>query len=209
MQFLLSLGKGFLLAAVAGEVLVPFLLAPFDRGYSHLTQPISSLGRAKSPVRLPFSLWMLVAGLLLLLSLPGLYMAFAPSDKCLRLLLVIFVGLFAIGACILSCFFPVGESKADLTLRAKIHGAGSVLGFLLLQFVPLLLCLLCLRAQDPAGAVLCALCFALALAGFVLLILADKPSFAGSFVQNEGLWQRLDLLFLYLPLVYAALRHWP
>ena len=34
---------------------------------------------------------------------------------------------------------------------------------------------------------------------FTLFILADKPAFQGTAVAREGLWQRLSLLCMYLP----------
>ena len=50
--------------------------------------------------------------------------------------LLVFVVFFAIGACIFTCFFSVNESKEVVTLASKIHGAGSVVGFMLFLFVP-------------------------------------------------------------------------
>lgn len=43
--------------------------------------------------------------------------------------------------------------------------------------------------------------FALALLFFVLFVMADKPHFRGSIGTYEGLWQRLALLCMYIPLV--------
>ena len=45
----------------------------------------------------------------------------------------------------------------------------------------------------------CLLCFVLAAGFFTLFILADKPAFQGTAVAREGLWQRLSLLCMYLP----------
>ena len=50
-----------------------------------------------------------------------------------------------------------------------------------------------------------AVCGVLALAFFALFVMSDKEEFAGTAVNNEGLWQRLNLVFMYLPLAVVAL----
>lgn len=42
---------------------------------------------------------------------------------------------------------------------------------------------------------------------FVLFIMADKPQFQQTPAVKEWLWQRLHLLFMYLPLGYIAARN--
>jgi hypothetical protein len=34
--------------------------------------------------------------------------------------------------------------------------------------------------------------------------MADKERFSNSIIDNEGLWQRLNLIFMYAPLVIVA-----
>ena len=41
---------------------------------------------------------------------------------------------------------------------------------------------------------------------FVLFVMSDKPEFENTFIQNEGLWQRLNLIFMYLPLVIVSIQ---
>ena len=50
--------------------------------------------------------------------------------------------------------------------------------------------------------------FVLALVFFSLFVMSDKPGFRNTFIDNEGLWQRLNLLFMYLPLAAAACTRW-
>ncbi|MFR4560400.1 MAG: hypothetical protein ACLT5P_03720 [Flavonifractor plautii] len=45
------MGWYFLLAAAGLDLLLPFLLAPFDPGFSHRRQVMSVLGSPESPVR--------------------------------------------------------------------------------------------------------------------------------------------------------------
>ena len=40
-----------------------------------------------------------------------------------------------------------------------------------------------------------------------MVIMADKPAFKGKGLALEGLWQTLNLLFMYLPLFYIVLSH--
>jgi hypothetical membrane protein len=135
METITAYGWHFLLAAIIGEMAVPFILAPFYKGYSHTKMAISSLGSTASPVRLPFNTWMLIAGVLFLLSTPALYDRYNAVSKPLSIT---------------------------------------------------------------------AVAFGLALIFFVLFVMADKPEFQGRWVAKEGLWQRLNLLFMYLPLAIIA-----
>ena len=100
----------------------------------------------------------------------------------------------------------MSETKAMETLSAKIHGFGSVFGFLALTFAPLVVALFYFKGRQT-GLALCALaCFLLALVFFVLFVMADKPRFAHTVIAWEGLWQRLTLLFMYLPLALLCAR---
>lgn len=207
MDGFITYGWYALLIAVMGEMLVPVLLAPFYKGYHPTTMAISTLGNQNSPVRLPLNLWMLLAGLLFLISIPAIYNDYHPVSKSLTTICVLFMAIFAVGACIFTCFFSVNETKAVVTTASKIHGAGSAIGFMLFLFVPPFLAILSFKKNDTITGVLSAISFVLALLFFVLFIMADKPELQHTFVAKEGLWQRLNLLFMYLPLGYLAVKH--
>ena len=36
--------------------------------------------------------------------------------------------------------------------------------------------------------------------------MSDKEKFAGTFIANEGLWQRLNLFFMYLPCAIISVK---
>ena len=131
-----------LLIAMVGDVLILWILPCFYKDYSCLKQSISALGNPQSPVRIPFNIWMLLEGILFLSSLRVLYKNFHDTSRRLTYLLMLFILLFAIGACIFTCFFSVNETKDIVTAASKIHGAGSVIGFILFLFVPLLVAFL-------------------------------------------------------------------
>lgn len=50
----------FLLIA---DLIIPFLLAPTYKGYSHLTQVMSVLGNSKAPLHLIYNIWLIVFGI--------------------------------------------------------------------------------------------------------------------------------------------------
>ena len=195
-----------LLFAMAGDFIFSYLLSFFYKGYSNMKMSISALGNPKSPVRLPFNIWMLIEGLLFLSALPALYENYHSVSAILTITTIVFIAIFAIGSCIFTCFFSVNESKNIVTTASKIHGAGSVLGFMLFLFVPLLVAILSFRCGENIFGAVCVFCFAASLVFFTLFVMSDKEKFSGTFISNEGLWQRLNLFFMYLPLAILAVR---
>ena len=206
MNSLYNLTWIFLLIAMAGDLIVSFMLSFFYKGYSNLKMSISALGNPKSPVRLPFNIWMLIEGLLFMTALPAIYNYFNSISTKLTITLLLFISVFAIGACIFTCFFSVNESKDITTLASKIHGAGSALGFCLFLFVPLIISILYFKSDENLFGIISIICFVLSLVFFVLFIMSDKENFATTFIANEGLWQRLNLIFMYLPLCFVCVQ---
>lgn len=88
----------------------------------------------------------------------------------------------------------------------KIHGVGSVIGFMLFLFVPLPVGILSFKSGEGIVGVASIICFVIAMVFFALFVMADKPEFANTVVGNEGLWQRLNLIFMYGPLIIVAIR---
>ena len=146
-----------------------------------------------------------MAGVLFLLSIPSIYDLYREASKTLSIIAVSFIGIFAVGARIFTCFFSVGETKDIVTTASKIHGAGSAIGFMLMLFVPLFISLLSFMSNDRIAGVTAIISFVLALIFFVLFIMADKPQFQNTAIAKEGLWQRLNLVFMYLPLAFVAI----
>ena len=201
---LTTYGWYLILIAMAGDLLVSLVLPVFYGGYSTLKMSISALGNPASPVRIPFNVWMLIEGILFLLAIPAVYRYFRPVSGGLTVTMAVFIAGFAVGACIFTCFFSVNESKDVVTVASKIHGAGSVTGFMLFLFVPLLVAILSFKSRNGLTGVVSVISFILAIFFFALFVMADKPEFKGTFIDNEGLWQRLNLAFMYLPLAVTA-----
>ena len=205
MEKLNSYGWIFILIAMAGDLIVSSVLSLFYGEYSNMKMSISALGNPSSPVRIPFNIWMLIEGILFLSALPVINNAFRPISVGLTNTVIVFVAFFAVGACIFTCFFSVNESKDVVTFASKIHGAGSVIGFMLFLFVPLLLGILYFKDQNRMMGTVSIICFVAALVFFVLFVMSDKQEFKNTIIDNEGLWQRLNLAFMYLPVVLTAI----
>ena len=168
---------------------------------------ISALGNPNSPVRLPFNIWMILEGLLFLVSIPVFYKTYHPVASGLTITTLIFIAVFAVGACIFTGFFSVNETKDVVTTASKIHGAGSTIGFMLFLFVPRLTAIICFKDQDKVLGLICIIGFILSLVFFTLFVMSDKSAFANTIISYEGLWQRLNLLFMYAPLGVIAVRN--
>ena len=201
-----KLGWYTLLITMCGDLLFSLILSFGYKGYSNLKMSISALGNPNSPMRVPFNIWMIIEGILFLVSIPFFIKAYQPVSRGLTNTIAIFIGLFAVGACIFTGFFSVNETKDVVTTASKIHGAGSTIGFMLFLFVPLLAGILCFKDQDKVLGLICIICFIISFIFFVLFVMSDKPEFANTIISYEGLWQRLNLLFMYAPLGVMAIK---
>ena len=206
MDRLIRLGWYALLIAMAGDIIVSLVLPLFYKGYSITGMSISALGNPQSPVRMPFNIWMLIEGLLFLAAIPAFIRFYRQISGGLAVTTAVFIAVFAVGACIFTCFFSVNESKDVVTTASRIHGAASVIGFMLFLFVPLLVAILSFKNREGAAGWISIACFVLSLVFFVLFVMSDKEEFSRTFIANEGLWQRLNLLFMYMPLAITAVK---
>lgn len=190
---------------LTADLLIPFLLAPTYKGYSHLNEVMSVLGNRQAPLHLIYNIWLVVFGVSLLICTIPKYPIVAETSKIVATLLVLVITAYAIGGCILSGLFSVEETKSIESISAKIHGFGSVIGFLLLTFAPLLASIYFFKIDNKGMGVISLTCFILAIGFFALFVMADKPHFQGTIIGLEGLWQRLLLLCMYFPI--AALSY--
>jgi len=206
MDYIIKYGWLSLIIAMTGDLFVSGALSIFYKEYSSTKMSISALGNPSSPVRRPFNIWMVLEGILFLMSIPAVYKYYYPVSGGLTVTVVIFIAVFAIGACVFTGFFSVNESKDVVTTASKIHGVGSVLGFMLFLFVPLFLAILSFKNGENSMGVIGIACFVISMVFFALFVMADKPEFKGTIIQNEGLWQRLNLAFMYLPLIAISIK---
>ena len=107
---------------------------------------------------------------------------------------------FAIEAGVLSRIFSVNENKEVVSVSSIIHGIGAGIGFmLLLLFVPSLLSTIEFKKTNIIMGLIFVSVFILALVSFAFFVMSDKEKFKDTFIDNEGLWERCSLSFMYVP----------
>ena len=68
------------------------------------------------------------------------------------------------------------------------------------------LAILSFKSGESVTGIASVICFVIAMAFFVLFVMSDKPEFSDTIIDNEGLWQRLNLIFMHVPLIMVAIR---
>jgi len=104
-----------------------------------------------------------------------------------------------------SGLFPLNEDRENQDISSKIHGIGSALGFTALLFCPLLISIASFKANYYIWGTVSLLSFVVALIFFSFFIMGEKEKFSRTVLQYGGLWQRLVLLFSYLPFFWFAI----
>ncbi|MFV0394736.1 MAG: DUF998 domain-containing protein [Coprobacillaceae bacterium] len=202
--YMSNIGFILLLIASMGDIIIPFLIAPFCKHYNHFTMVMSSLGNQKYVTHYLYSAWLIFAGILFIIGGLKLYTIYVDVSTVWATCLLVAIVVYAIGGCILSGIFPVGETKEMITMPEKIHGYGSVIGFFLLLFVPLIIGILSIQSKEIGVGIISIICFVLAIIFFVLFVMADKENFSQTIISYEGLWQRLTLFCMYIPIVIIS-----
>lgn len=197
-------GLVLLIIAPVGDLIIPFILAPFYNKYNHMTMVMSLLGNRNCPLHFIYNLWLVLAGVMFMIGSVKMYDIYSPFSKPLSLWLALIILLYAIGACILSGIFSVGETKELITISQKIHGYGAALGFSLLTFAPMIIGIIFIRSNQLLLGIVSLIFYVFGLLFFILFVMGDKERFAETLLSNEGLWQRLSMLCMYIPVVMIA-----
>lgn len=183
------------------DLLFPFIIAIPYKGYSHKKTVMSMLGTKKSPLGWLYNLWMVISGFVMIYFGYVLFSYYNSIEHSLALALLILFFLYGIGDEIISGLFTLNENNEEVTLSSNIHGIGSALGFISLQFAPLVLALLQFESKETLLGISSVIFFILSLISFAFFALGEKPKFQNTFLSLEGLWQRLALLFMYCPFI--------
>ena len=199
-----KLFNSVLLFTIVGEFLLPWILKHFYPGYDSKMMVMSALGSPESPVRLVYNIWLVWLGCFLSFTACVYFSAFKEDCPVLSVLILLAIGLFAVGAGVLSGIFSVNESKDVVTVASKIHGTGAAIGFMALMFFPLLCSIIAFKQTDRLSGAVCLCAFILAFVCFACFIMGDKEEFAKTVLGYEGLWERLTLFFMYVPFVYKT-----
>ena len=188
------------LAAVIIEFLLPWILKRFYPGYDSRKMAMSILGSPSSPVSSLYSAWLIVLGLILFLASSVYFSVLSERTTVLAVLTSGSIFLFALGAGILAGIFKADADDKMGTLPSRIHGYSSAIGFMALLFFPLLRSAAMFEDRHFMLGTLYLTAFLGALLFFILFIMSDKERYKGTWVDREGAWERLTLLFMYLPL---------
>ena len=180
------------LVAVVGDFFIPFILGKKYPDYSNLNDTISTLGIANSPVKKQLSYLLITTGSLILIFSVG-HMCIFSLNSWKHILYIWGIILFGMGS-ILAGIFPEDAKGKKETISGKIHGIGSGLGFISLIFNPLWMFLI---IDNNNLRLFNILFFLLGLISFVFFITSYKRSKGGL----TGLWQRINLASIYLPLI--------
>ena len=184
----------FLLCTIIGEFLLPCLLERYYTEYNGKTMVMSALGSSQSPVRLIYNLWLIWLGSFFTFTAFVYFEKTRVEFPVLSALLSLSIGIFAIGAGLISGFFSVNENKSIVTTASKIHGVSAAIGFMALLFFPLINGILSFKQKEVAFGVVSIISFILALICFMCFVMGDKKQFQNTVLIYEGLWERLTLI---------------
>ena len=180
--------------------ILPFILAMFYKGYSHKCMALSVLGSKQSPVKWFYNVWCIISGVCF--ATCSIAMAILNTNG-LTISIAVLLSVYGVACEIISGLFPLNEKKEDVDLSSKIHGGFSAIGFMCLLPVPLLIGIYYIT--NIAISIISILCFALAMLFFCFFIMGDKDKFKNTIIVYDGIWQRLILLFCYIPIIFFSI----
>jgi hypothetical membrane protein len=194
----------FTLIVCLMDCILPFILACFYPGYSHMNMVLSSLGSEQSPVRIVFNIWMACLGVSFIFIGIHLFVTYKVLNPIASTILLIITISYAVFDCILSSLFSVGDSKEMITVGEKIHGYGSAIGCTLFVFAGLLAVILVWKRNPLVGKLLLVNCV-ISFIVFVVFVAGENiPRDSKGILKimtYEGLWQRISFIFMYIPYV--------
>lgn len=205
MELVNRYGFYFLLLAVISELALPFVLGHYLSGYSQTEMLISSFGETGMRTRTAFRIWEIINGVLFIVAAPAFYQRFVATDRNLALTLAVFIVAFGIGDCIITGLVSRAKNSEEVGFSSLLHNYASGAGFLALLLGTLLLIWLYYQEHNQFMVVSLVLIFLLASLFMLLFAMPKLPIIKAFQVAHRGLWQRLNLFFLYLPYVLVSL----
>lgn len=190
-----------ILIVLAGDIILPFLLAIPYKGYSHNAIVMSVLGTKESPLHFLYNAWTILSGCVFIFFGYVIYQNNCADNKGLAIAIWILLSLYGFGCEIISGLFPLNETANGQTLSSIIHGIGSVIGFMALLVVPLLLGITQLKSKENIVGTVSIIASVLSFLFFAFFVMSDKPSYQNTILSLTGLWQRISMYSMYLPLI--------
>lgn len=209
MKVLERYGFYLLIIAVISELVLPFVLGRYINGYNQVEMLISNFGETNMPTRTAFKIWEIINGSLFVLAAPAFYARFAGTSPKLAWWTAICVVLFGVGDCIITGIVDRANTVDEIGFTSLLHNYASGAGFVALLIGTLLMIWLYHLEQNNLLMSLFILFFVLS-SIFMFLFAMPKIPFVSAFqISHRGLWQRLNLLFLYLPFLVVAIGNLP
>ena len=190
------LATAFIITLFADNIL-PMALTRFYPNYNHKMMALSVLGSRQSPVKWVYNAWCIVSGVVFCIAPYAFYQV---NSGGLAVAILILLAIYGIGCEIVSGFCPLNENRQEEDAITKIHGVASAIGFMTLLVVPLLMAIVQFQALEIVIGVSSLVCFFAAFVFFCFFIMGEKERFANTVLRYGGLWQRLVLIYCYIPL---------
>lgn len=116
------------------------------------------------------------------------------------------VVVFGIGDCIITGLFDRAANESEVDFTSLLHNYASGAGFVALLLGTFLLFLLYRQEKNEIFIVFLPLIFIAAMVFMFLFAMPKIPIISQFQVSHRGLWQRLNLWFLYLPYFLSAIQ---
>lgn len=206
MKTLEHYGFYLLVITVISELVLPFVLGSYINGYSQTKMLISSFGQDGMATQWAFKIWEIFDGILFVLAAPAFYARFNSTSHPLALWTAIGLAVFGVGDCIITGLANMDKNEKELGLIGQLHNYASgigVAGLLIGTF--LLIWLFYLERNYSVVWLFSILLFISCFFSF----LSSVPRLPNGPILHRGLWQRLNLLFSYLPFFIVAVRNLP
>ncbi|WP_086313290.1 hypothetical protein A5821_000795 [Enterococcus sp. 7F3_DIV0205] len=209
MKMLHKYGFFIMILVIISEFTFPWIFAIFYPGYNHITMLISDFGEDGSPTRIGFKIWQLIDGSLLLLTIPSFYTRFKNTSTSLATWLSIMMTGFALGDCFVTALFDRSTNLSKIDIESIVHDYLSGIGFIALLIATFILMKLYGLEKNYLFVQKLRIIFIITIC-FMLLFAAPKIPLVNKIpIPYRGLWQRTNLLFLYLPFFLVALKNLP
>ena len=168
---------------------------------------ISNFGETGMPTKMAFKVWEIINGCLFILSAPAFYARFAHTSHSLATGVAICIALFGLGDCIITGVVDRANSTAEVGFTSLLHNYASGAGFVALLIGTFLLIGLFHLEHNHMVVIAFIVIFILSSIFMFLFAMPKIPIINAFQVSHRGLWQRLNLLFLYLPFFIVAVKN--
>ena len=182
------------------------ILSKFYNVYNYKTMTLSELANNNSPVRVYYNCWLIWFGVFICLTGVIFIKLLKPKSKPLSITIGALIITFGIGCGIIAGLFSLNENLDVVTTSSVIHIIGSSIGFIALLFVPLFLAIFEFKTNNNILGTINIVSFILAFVFMMLFIMSDKFIFNNTIIPYIGIWERLGLVSMYIPIFCFAIK---